>query len=105
MRAGWLRHRVKIQTKTETRNDYGEPVYSWSDLGTAWASIEPLSARETLEARTTLQETTTRIRMRQWTTVTSEMRAVWGSHVYDITEVIRPFEKGEEMILICTEVI
>lgn len=39
MKAGELRHRITIQSKTST--DTGD---TWTDLRTQWAKIEPLSS-------------------------------------------------------------
>ena len=39
-------HRVTVQSKTLVRDNYGGSSVTWSDVGTYWASIEPLSGRE-----------------------------------------------------------
>jgi SPP1 family predicted phage head-tail adaptor len=39
MRAGKLDRRILIQTLTETRDGAGQPVKSWSDVGTRWANV------------------------------------------------------------------
>ncbi len=45
MRAGQLRHLVTIQALTETNNE-GSVTKSWSNDGTTYASIVPMSGDE-----------------------------------------------------------
>jgi hypothetical protein len=33
------------------------------------------------------------------------MRATWNGHTYNIRSVTRPYEKGRDMELMCTEVL
>lgn len=48
MRAGKIDVRITIQRKTTETSNSGEPVETWSDLSTRWASIEPLTGTERL---------------------------------------------------------
>lgn len=105
MDIGNLRHRVTIQSKTESQDAYGEATYTWATVVTVWAAVEPLTAREFISGRAELQEVTTRIRMRSRDDVTPEMRCTWNGHTYDIESVIRIEERDIEMELLCTEAI
>ena len=51
MQAGRLRHRITINQKVVARNDFGEEIITWTEVGTFWGSVEPLQGRELLEAR------------------------------------------------------
>lgn len=105
MRAGRLRHRVTIQSKTVTQNSYGEEVITWTDVDTVWASIEPLRGREFEELRRAGADLTTRIVMRYQAGIVPEMRATEGGHTYDILSVVNVEERDRELHLMCREVL
>ena len=46
MRAGRLRHRLVLQSKSEARDAYGGAIITWSTQDTVWGAIEPLSGNE-----------------------------------------------------------
>lgn len=46
MRAGNLRHRVIVQTRTDTQDSHGQPIPTWSTYATRWASVEPITGSE-----------------------------------------------------------
>lgn len=105
MRAGQLRHRVTIQQKDPTQDQYGEQVPTWNQVAEVWAAVEPLRGREFLEAQRVGAEVTTRIRIRHRDEITPEMRVVWGDHVYDIKAVIHVEERQREIHLMCKELV
>lgn len=39
MRAGKRDNRIEFQRSTSTPDDYGEPVETWSPIGSAWAAV------------------------------------------------------------------
>ena len=51
MRAGFLRHRLALKTKTVSRDTFGEEDVTWTTSATVWGSVEPLRGREYMEAR------------------------------------------------------
>jgi SPP1 family predicted phage head-tail adaptor len=105
MRAGKLRQRVTIQSKTVTRSTYGEEVVTWSDLDELWASVEPLSGREFIEGQALQAAVTSKIRIRYRDTVGPTMRAVYGDHTYDILAVLPDENSKREMLLMVQEVV
>jgi SPP1 family predicted phage head-tail adaptor len=46
MEVGALDRRVTIETATKTKDSYGGIVVSWASLGTYWANVRPMVARE-----------------------------------------------------------
>lgn len=104
MRAGWLRHRVTIQEKVVTRDAYGEEDFTWRDLSTVWASVEPARGREFLMAQTEQVLYDTLIRMRYGTDVTPENRLVWNGQYYDVDSAVSILEKNKELEIRCTRV-
>jgi len=105
MRAGHLRHRVRIERKVVTRNSYHEEIVTWRLVGEVWGSVEPLRGREFFESKQQQAEVDTRVRMRFRRGVLPTMRVCWDGHVYDVESVIRPFERNREMQLMCREVV
>jgi SPP1 family predicted phage head-tail adaptor len=46
MQIGKLDKRIRLQNRSSTLDDYGQPVNTWSNLATVWANIKPLTGRE-----------------------------------------------------------
>jgi SPP1 family predicted phage head-tail adaptor len=85
MDAGKLRHRVDFERRINTQDPVtGEVVPVWQKLATAVpASIEPLSAREFLAAKSLQSEVTTRIVVRYRAGLNAAMRIKHGSRIYN----------------------
>ena len=105
MRAGELRHRVVIQSKSASQSaTTGEVTYTWAEVDTVWAAVEPLSEREFISGPAELQQVNTRILMRYRADVTSEMRCTWNGHTYDIESVIHD-PMRTQLTLLCVEAV
>ena len=52
MRSGPLRHRITLQTQTQTRSATGAFTRTWTDSTTVWADILPATGREQWTADT-----------------------------------------------------
>ena len=104
MRAGWLRHRVTIQEKVVTRDAYGEEDFTWANVRTVWASVEPMRGREFLQAQTEQVVYDTIVRMRYGIDVTPENRLMWNNQYYDVRSAISILEKQKELELQCIRV-
>ncbi len=105
MRAGELRHRIKIQQKSVTRGTMGGETVTWTDVSTVWAAVEPISGREYYAAQQTQAEAQTRIRIRHLAGITTSMRVLWGTRVFDIIDVLDVKERGREIHLMCKEAV
>lgn len=111
MRAGRLRHRVRLQRRVETQQATGEITWSWADLAEVWASVEPVAGREYFAAAQVQSEITTRIRIRYRPGLNAKLRVVFiaepGSpgevKYYDVRSVINYAERDREVHLMCTE--
>lgn len=86
--AGKLRERVTIQIASGSTNTLGETVLAWSNSSAVWASVEGVSARESLTAGQ--QETTIshRVRLRYLPGLTNKMRFAWRSRTLDIVSLL-----------------
>lgn len=110
MRSGTLNRRVTLQSRSEAQGSTGEVTWTWADVDTVWAAIEPMAGREYFAAQQMQATTNTRIRMRFRRGVTTKMRVVYteaGSPTYTryyaIDAVINPKDRREELQLMCTE--
>lgn len=100
---GKLRHRLAVQTASETRDAWGGVTESWSTDATRWASIEPLRGRELLTAQQVNSDITTRIRMRHYSGLNTSQRMTEGSRVFHIIEIINPNNRDELAEVMCRE--
>lgn len=105
MRAGTLRQRVTLQSKSATQNTFGEEVITYTDWATVWGSVEPLRGREFLEGKQITAEVSTRIRIRYRSGILPEWRVVFGSVIYDIHSIIHLKEREREIHLMCQEIL
>jgi SPP1 family predicted phage head-tail adaptor len=102
MRAGALRHRITIESHTDT-NTRGEVSESWSTFKEVWASIEPLKGREWIESGILESEVDARVRMRYLKDVKPQMRITYGDYTYEIVSIRDIDMRKREMILMVKE--
>lgn len=98
--AGRLRHRVTIQARANVQDPVsGETVIVWTD---AWinvaAAIEPLSARERIDAQAQRSEASARITLRPLAGLTAQHRIVHNGRIYTIEGVIPDPDSGLEWL-------
>lgn len=87
MQTGKLRHRIAIQSATETQDAHGGPVRTWSTVATHWGSIEPLQMREIFTAQQVEAQLSHRITLRYYSGLTSAHRLLFGARVFNIHSV------------------
>jgi len=109
MRAGELRHIIKVQYPVETQDTAGQPIPTWVTLFQAWAAVEPLSAREYILAQQTNSDINIKIRIRARPTseprVSAKMRVLFGTRTFEIVAPpIEIEERNREVQLLCREV-
>lgn len=63
MDPGRLRHRVRIEVKTDERDDHGQPV-GWKSLGIFAADIRSVTGRDFISGNAERSNVTTKIFMR-----------------------------------------
>ena len=98
---------MTIKQRVVARNDFGEEIITWTEVGTFWGSVEPLQGRELLEARQAIAELSVRIRIRYQAGVTigPTMRAVANDKTYLIESVINIDERDREIQLMGRELV
>lgn len=98
---GDLRHRVVVETTTDTTDDQGGQSSAWSTYATIWALIQPSRA---VEVRASMQIQVRRthicwIRHRADITVSEKMRINFDSRYFQIKGIRRADERKFFMCL------
>lgn len=102
MRAGLLRHRVRIETRVQAQDAYGQPVQDWAEVTTVWASVEPVSGREYWAAQQAQAEVTHRVVMRA-RELSPAMRLVHRGRVLEVVAVRDIEERGRRIEVLTRE--
>jgi|TARA_R100001530_G_scaffold134471_2_gene109399 SPP1 family predicted phage head-tail adaptor len=103
MRAGEKRHRITIQKPTKAQSATGEVTDSFSNFATVFASVQPLSGREAVQAEQGIAESTIRIRMRYINNLTVDCQIIYKGRTLEINSVINIDEINKEYELLCSE--
>ena len=106
MRAGWLRHRVTLKTKSVSRDSFGEEDITWSTTATVWGSVEPLRGREYMEAQQGQADVSHRVTIRYRTGVVPTMRVyLEDGRAFEVESAINRLERDEQIELMCRELV
>ena len=103
-RIGDLRHRVIIQSSTETADAHGQMIPTWTDEAKVSASVEPLTQRELFQAGQVNSNINHRVLMRHRDGMTTKKRILFGSRTFNIESALNPEERNKELVLLCSEV-
>ena len=92
MKAGYLRHRVRIDAVTNGVDEFGAPSKVWTKVAEVNASIESLRGREYFSASRDLGEETWKITLREIPNVhidgTCRFTDIDTGAVFDVTAVL-----------------
>jgi SPP1 family predicted phage head-tail adaptor len=100
---GAMRERVVVQSMTETVSSEGEPVKTWADFVTLWASVDFVTGRE-LEAMAKVNTSVGyRVKVRYRTDLSETMRLSWRSELLNIHAIL-PESKKDYMTLLASKV-
>ena len=110
MRAGQLRHRIRLQQPTKTQNELGEEIDGWADVFGRWAKVLPKRGKETVEAAQQHATASHTIEIRHCRQIKPNMRVLWTDeqqeqHIFNILSVAHVGERRIKTIISCTEVI
>lgn len=104
MQAGKLRHRIKLQTKSVTRDSFGGEVITWSDVITVWAELEPWHLKHAISLRRQQGEAVVGFRVRSTLNVSLADRLFFDSKGYSIVDIdVTRKHKGELFIMATAE--
>jgi len=89
MLAHKLRHRIKIESITATRDEWGGVIETWGTFAdNVPAEVVPLSGREFIAAAAEQSGVTARITIRELTGLTETMRIVFDGKDYNIKAIL-----------------
>ena len=103
MKAGELRHRVTLQSPTETLNSINEVVPTWTDVATVWAAVEPNTGTWVFQAKQANSNVKGRVRMRYRSDIQSNWRIKFGSRYLTIESILNPNERNIETVVLYSE--
>lgn len=103
MRAGRLRHRLILQSKSESRDAYGAAIIRWSAQDTVWGAVEPLSGKEYFSQQAVQSESKVRIVIRYHSSITESWRVSHNGLYYDVLNVLNENTRDRMLILMCSE--
>jgi SPP1 family predicted phage head-tail adaptor len=87
MRAGRLDRRITIQRSAHSVNEYGTPVFVWSDFATLRAQLVESKAEEFLAGGAANDKTLAIFRVRYLAGVTNADRITYDGKAFNIREV------------------
>jgi SPP1 family predicted phage head-tail adaptor len=110
MSAGKYRHRISIERRTDTFDEYGEGQPTWSALLDNYAArVRDDSQREFTSAMQVQAEKSIRIEIRDpRVEITTKDRVTFehptlGAKTYDIRAVLAGENIGRDLVLVCSE--
>jgi SPP1 family predicted phage head-tail adaptor len=103
--AGQLRHVIKLQKRSETRNAFGEPIVSWTDTSSSVrANVVPLSGSETFNDPQMTSQEVKEFHFRYRSGVSPKDRIIYDSKAYNIEEIIDEDERRRKLIVTAIKV-
>ncbi len=103
-----LRHRLTLQQEVQTEDGAGGYVRSWNNLGDIWAEITSVSNRsiygqEKLYAEQLQSEITHKITIRFRSLISTDMRLLFESRIFNIRSIRNINENNEILELLVEE--
>lgn len=96
-----LRHRVTIEQRTQSRDEWGGVVDSWATVTIVPAEVWPLSGREFVAAQAEHAGVTTRITIRYQAGIEPAMRVTHDGKTYNIKAVLPDPTLRRHITLMC----
>lgn len=84
---GRMRERVTIERPEDVQNQFGEATLQWKTLGTVWAQVTNLTARDYFAAQQAGTLATHRVLIRYFADLTTQCRFVWRGRIMEITSI------------------
>lgn len=102
LNAGDLAYRITIEQPTESRNDVGEAMLTYSTFATVWADVQTMSGREAERHGMTAGINAYRVTIRHLPGLQSSMRIIHDGRTLEIGQVNEKERKFHQELL-CTE--
>jgi SPP1 family predicted phage head-tail adaptor len=105
MRAGQLRHLVKLQSLSSGQDDIGQPTMVWTDVASLWANIRYMTGAEAIRAGAAASISKVSIQIRKRAGVVPTMRFLGADGVVYQIEAVLPDMQSRDRINVVCEVI
>lgn len=105
MRTASLRHKIILEHRMISFNSYGEENDEWQTYQEAYCAIEPMRGSEAFVSKQLYHKNTLKLKMRFISGVTTHMRIKCNERIFEILEIVNPYERNKELILTCSEVV
>lgn len=92
---------VSIRERSTQRDAAGQPVETWTEVASVWASIRHPRGAEFIRAEKDVSIVQASIRIRRRTDVRADMRVHHGSTIYEIRAVLPDEVSREHVDLVC----
>ena len=93
MRSEKLDRRIIIESFTDARDSYGQPIRTWSTFATVWAGVKLNIGKEIFATREKVKERIVDFKIRYRTDLNNEMRVIYNENYYEIEDIV---ELGRE---------
>jgi head-tail adaptor len=103
MRAGDMRHTIRIEQRSTAQDAVGEPANVWTLLAERRAALDRAPGREVWASAQRSGVVPTVFRLRYLAGVLPSMRVVFNAKVFDILSAIDQVGRGEELIITAEE--
>jgi SPP1 family predicted phage head-tail adaptor len=108
MRAGDMRHRIQLQTRSVGQDALGGQSPTWTTTATVWAEILPLTGRERMLAGANQSEVSSMVTIRYQAQFSdpkamAAMRILYGSRILNIESSNDVEERHKIIELSCSE--
>ena len=98
-RASQLHHRLSIQQKTTTYDEYNYETEAWAEYKKLWGKLEFLSVKDSINAKAAGSETNARLKLRKRTDITTLMRVVWSGQTFQIVSPPKPDNENAKIYM------
>jgi head-tail adaptor len=105
IRAGELRHRIRIEQRSAAQDAAGEPELAWALVAERWASLERTPGSEVWASAQRNGRVPVVFRLRHLAGVVPAMRVVHAGRVFDIRSVVSPRGVADELLLVTDEIV
>lgn len=99
-----LNHRITIQSPTGNASSMTDSE-TWSTFAEVYAGVDPLQGKAYFESNRENASVDIRIYIRYLPGITTAMRILFGSRIFEIVSIINIGERNREMHLMCREVL
>lgn len=103
MNPGKLNKRITLVGSVPEKNEIGQTVFKEKAVKTIWAKVEPVRGREYYEAQKIRTDTLYKFTIRYRAGVTPDMQVQYKGRVFEIQNIINPFEENVKLEIMAWE--